>query len=176
MVIQFCPIDIQYETQLNLKSSRNQKEKQRELICNIFYLTYYSKYYFNVYFTLGFRGSSSGKEPACRCRRHKGSRFDPWAGNVPWRRKWQPTPVSSPGESHGWRSPESCSPRGRRVRHDWSHAARAHTLNRETTEIPSKICLKWLSNMMRFFIVSFQTPMCIFYLQHFSISSIATCV
>ena len=29
-----------------------------------------------------------------------------------WRRKWQPTPVFLPGESHGWRSPVGSSPRG----------------------------------------------------------------
>ena len=29
-----------------------------------------------------------------------------------WRRKWQPTPVSLPGESHGWRSLVGYSPRG----------------------------------------------------------------
>ena len=27
--------------------------------------------------------------------------FDPWVGKIPWRRKWQPIPVSLPGESHG---------------------------------------------------------------------------
>ena len=27
-----------------------------------------------------------------------------------WRRKWQPTPVFLPGESHGWRSLVGCSP------------------------------------------------------------------
>ena len=31
-----------------------------------------------------------------------------------WRRKWQPTPVSSPGKSHGQRSLVGCSPRGRK--------------------------------------------------------------
>ena len=31
-----------------------------------------------------------------------------------WRREWQPTPVSLPGESHGQRSLVGCSPRGRR--------------------------------------------------------------
>ena len=31
-------------------------------------------------------------------------RFDPWAGNIPWRREWQPTPVFLPGEFHGQRS------------------------------------------------------------------------
>ena len=32
------------------------------------------------------------------------NRFDPWAGKIPWRRAWQPTPVLLPGESHGQRS------------------------------------------------------------------------
>ena len=27
----------------------------------------------------------SGKEPACKCRRHG---FSPWVGKIPWRRKW----------------------------------------------------------------------------------------
>ena len=31
--------------------------------------------------------------------------FDSWVGKIPWRRAWQPTPVSLPGESHGQRSP-----------------------------------------------------------------------
>ena len=30
--------------------------------------------------------------------------FDPWVGKIPWRRKWQPTPVFSPGKCHGQRS------------------------------------------------------------------------
>jgi len=30
--------------------------------------------------------------------------FDPWVRKIPWRRKWQPTPVFSPGKSHGQRS------------------------------------------------------------------------
>ena len=33
----------------------------------------------------------------------------------PWRRKWQPTPVSLPGESHGQRSLGGYTPWGRRV-------------------------------------------------------------
>ena len=31
-----------------------------------------------------------------------------------WKRKWQPTPVSLPGESHGWKSLVGYSPRGRK--------------------------------------------------------------
>ena len=27
------------------------------------------------------------------------TRFDPWVGNIPWSRAWQPTPVFLPGES-----------------------------------------------------------------------------
>ena len=40
--------------------------------------------------------------------------FDPWVGKIPWRRKWQPTPVLLPGESHGGRSLVSYSPWGRK--------------------------------------------------------------
>ena len=53
----------------------------------------------------------SGKESTSHSRRGK---FDPWVRKIPWRRKWQPTPVFLPGESHGQRSLEGCSPRGRR--------------------------------------------------------------
>ena len=42
---------------------------------------------------------TSGKEPACRCRRRKTQGFDPWVGKIPRRRAWQPTPVFLPGES-----------------------------------------------------------------------------
>ena len=33
-----------------------------------------------------------------QCRRPG---FDPWVREIPWRREWQPTPVSLPGEFHG---------------------------------------------------------------------------
>ena len=35
-------------------------------------------------------------------------------GKLPWRRKWQPTPVFLPEESHGWRSLVGYRPRGRK--------------------------------------------------------------
>ena len=59
---------------------------------------------------LGFPGGSSGKEPTYQCRRLKRHVFHPWVGRIPWRRAWQPTPVFLPGESHGHRSLEGCSP------------------------------------------------------------------
>ena len=36
--------------------------------------------------------------------------FDPWVGNISWRRAWQPTPVFLPGESQGQRSLAGYSP------------------------------------------------------------------
>ena len=33
-----------------------------------------------------------------------GDQFEPWVRKIPWRRKWQPTPVLLPGKFHGWRS------------------------------------------------------------------------
>ena len=43
-------------------------------------------------------GGASGKKSACQCRRRKRHRFDPWVRKIPWRRKWQPTPVFLPGK------------------------------------------------------------------------------
>ena len=51
----------------------------------------------------GLPGGASGKEPTCQCRRYKRLRFDPWVGEIPWRRKWQPTPVFLPREFYGQR-------------------------------------------------------------------------
>ena len=46
---------------------------------------------------LGFPDGSDGEESACNV----GDHFDPWVGKIPWRRKWQPTPVFLPGKFHG---------------------------------------------------------------------------
>ena len=51
----------------------------------------------------------SGKESACQ-RWRRG--FDHWVRKIPWRSKWQPTPVVLPGESHGQRSLACYSPWG----------------------------------------------------------------
>ena len=44
--------------------------------------------------------------------------FLSWVGKIPWRRKWQPTLVFLPGESHGQRSLAGYSPWVPRVRHN----------------------------------------------------------
>ena len=54
----------------------------------------------------------SGKERTCQCRKHQRLGFDPWVGNISWRREWQPTPVFLPGKSRGQRSLAGYSPWG----------------------------------------------------------------
>ena len=48
-------------------------------------------------------------ESSCQWRKHK---FHPWVGKIPWRRKWQPTPVFFPGKSERQRSMAGYSPWG----------------------------------------------------------------
>ena len=55
----------------------------------------------HTFILLDFPGGSVVKNPPASARRH---RFDPWIGLIPWRRKWQPTPVFLPGESCGQRT------------------------------------------------------------------------
>ena len=56
---------------------------------------------------------------------------------MPWRRKWQPTPVFSPGESHGQRSLVGYSP--------WGHKEldRTEQLN---THMPHMVLEKTLAS------------------------------
>ena len=54
------------------------------------------------------------KNPAAHTGDAKDGGFDPWVRKIPWRRKWQPTPVFFPGEFHGQRSLVGYSPWGRK--------------------------------------------------------------
>ena len=51
------------------------------------------------------------KSICLQCRR---PRLDPWVKKIPWRRRWQPTAVLLPGESHGWKSLVGYNPWGRK--------------------------------------------------------------
>ena len=51
-----------------------------------------------------------------QCRR---LRIDPWVGNIPWRREWQPTAAVLTRESHGQRSLLGYSPWKHREGHNW---------------------------------------------------------
>ena len=58
----------------------------------------------------GFPGGDSGNPSANTGDKRLG--FDPWVRKTPWRRRWQPTPVFLPGDSHGQRSLVGYSPWG----------------------------------------------------------------
>ena len=73
-------------------------------------------------FWLQFPGGISGKESICQCRRHKRCGFNTWVMRIPWRRKWQPTPVFLPGESHGQRSLAGYCPRGHKESDNAEHS------------------------------------------------------
>ena len=51
------------------------------------------------------------------------TRFNSWVGKIPWRRKWQPTPVLLPGKLHGLRSLVGYSPWGHKESDttEWLH-------------------------------------------------------
>ena len=52
-----------------------------------------------------FPGYHDGSARIClQGRRHRRCRFDPWVGNIPWRRKQQPTLIFLSGKSHGQKS------------------------------------------------------------------------
>ena len=53
--------------------------------------------------------------------------FDPCVGKIPWRRKWQSTPVFLPGESHGQRSLAGRSPQGHKES-DTTERLHTHTV------------------------------------------------
>ena len=45
--------------------------------------------------------------------------MDPWIRKIPWRRKWQPSPIFLPEKSHGQRNLAGYSPYGhKRVGHN----------------------------------------------------------
>ena len=58
-------------------------------------------------YTWGFPGGSVVKNPPASA---EDSSSTPGSGKIPWRRKWQPTPVFLPGKSHGQRSLVGYSP------------------------------------------------------------------
>ena len=60
--------------------------------------------------------------------------FDPWVGKIPWRRKWQPTPILVPGKSHGQRRLADYSLWGRKELDTTEHStAKSYTGHRRQT-------------------------------------------
>ena len=77
-------------------------------------LAYGMALWLNRHSSIMLSGGTSCKEPACQYKRCKRCRFDPWAGKIPWIRKWQPAPVLLPGKSHGRKSLVGYNPWGRK--------------------------------------------------------------
>ena len=70
----------------------------------------------------GFLGGSAGKESACQCRT---CAVNPWVKKIPWRRKWQSTPVFLPGESPWTEEPGGLQSMGSQTAgHNWAHSTR----------------------------------------------------
>ena len=63
--------------------------------------------------TPGFPSGSVIKS-CLQCEKHG---LDPWVGQIPWRRKWQPTPLFLPGKFRGQRSLQVILHGVSRVRH-----------------------------------------------------------
>ena len=57
-----------------------------------------------------FLGASLVAQMVKVCLQCRWPRFNPWVRKIPWRKKWQHTPVFLPVEFHGWRSQVSYSP------------------------------------------------------------------
>ena len=68
----------------------------------------------------------SGKQAACQCKRRRRGGFNLWVEKIPWRGKWQPTPVFLPGKFHEQRILAGYSPWGRKES-DMTECTRTHT-------------------------------------------------
>ena len=72
----------------------------------------YTSHFCNRHLIILFLGLAwwlGGKESSRQCMRHG---FDPQVGKIPWKRKWQPSPVFLPEKSHGQMSLMGYSPWG----------------------------------------------------------------
>ena len=66
------------------------------------------------------------KNPPANAGRPQRPRFNPWVKKMPWRRKWQPTPVLLLGGFHGQRGLAGCSPWGRGESDTTGHLSTRH--------------------------------------------------
>ena len=76
------------------------KSRSLSLLCNF---PYKISAVFKSYCVQNMQASLVAQRERIRrqCRR---CGFDPWVGEIPWRRKWQTTPIFLPGKSYGQRS------------------------------------------------------------------------
>ena len=91
-----------------------------EVVCKLFYVRMDGRSQGSISLKikgrLGLSWWLSGKACTCQCMRPG---FEPWVREIPWRRKWEPTPVFLPGKFHGQRSLVGYSPWGcKRIGHN----------------------------------------------------------
>ena len=88
----------------------------------------------------GFPSGSDSKESTCQCRRYKRYGFNLWVRKIPWRKKWQPTPLFLLGKFHSQRS---LSMRSQSDKTEHIHTSLTHTQESQRICINSRIhCLK----------------------------------
>jgi len=82
-----------------------------------------------IWYLRGFPGGTSGKEPACQCRRCKRHKFYPWVRKIPRRRAWQPTPscLKNPTDRGAWQAVAYRIAKSRTGLKQLSTHARTHT-------------------------------------------------
>ena len=94
----------------------------------------------------------NGNEPGCQRRRRRRRGFHPWVRTIPWRRKWQPTPVLLPGKCRGRRSLVGYSPWGHKES-DLTEQAHMHALGMFRVFLPLASALLFgcsvMSNSLR---------------------------
>ena len=73
--------------------------------------------------------------------------FDPCVGKIPWRRKWQSTPVFLPGKSHGLRILVGYSPWGHK---ESDTAERLHFTSLHGIERKEKKIKKYLKLFLQY--------------------------
>ena len=74
------------------------QKETHSVTVHLSFLQWSGLYFSIVWPTLPGKPTFLVKKICLQCLR---PRFDPWVRKVPWRRKWQPSPVSLPGKSHG---------------------------------------------------------------------------
>ena len=90
--------------------------------------------YFNKWKSYGFPWWLEWLRICLQCRR---SRFHPWIEKTPWRREWQPTPVSCLGNPMDRGAWQAQSIAWQRVKNDWV----THTTWQKETNLMSEISL-----------------------------------
>ena len=69
----------------------------------------------------------SGKEFVCQYKKYGFHPWVPWVRKIPWRRKWQATPVFLPGKCHGRRSLAGYRHRVSKSWNEWSYLFIMHS-------------------------------------------------